>query len=78
MGECDIIQALNRMAERGVFGRPSDEPLPGLSDVICMDEMVYSAYRMMLDRFGIYAQRKALNKAGVPTQVWRGPNEWWH
>lgn len=48
------------------------------ADLIYLHADHYAAYLMMLDRFGIYAQRRALNKAGVPTKVWRGSNEWWH
>ncbi len=60
---------------RALFENPSIGG--GLADLICISPENHAAYVMALDRLGIYGQRKALNKAGVPTQVWRG-EEWWH
>jgi hypothetical protein len=33
--------------------------------------------RLVVDRFGIYAQRKALQRAGIVSPIYRG-DEWWH
>jgi hypothetical protein len=33
--------------------------------------------RLIADPFGIYAQRKAIQRVGVSIDVYRG-DEWWH
>ena len=60
------------------------DPMEGLSrhvdskpGVLMVSPEHYELIQLAHDRFGIYAQRKALAKAGLATHVYRG-EEWWH
>lgn len=59
-------------------GTPGAEGLSScLPDTLMVSPEHYALYQLAHDRFGIYAQRKALAKAGLATHVYRG-EEWWH
>jgi hypothetical protein len=46
-------------------------------DVIVIHPNQIRDLRVIVDRFGIYAERKALQRIGIASTVYRG-DEWWH
>lgn len=62
-GEEGLLKLLSRVGDR--------------PDTIMVSPEQYAMITMAHDRFGIYAQRQALAKAGIAAPIYRGA-EWWH